>query len=129
VALFPLSLSLTEESRTHTLTTHPLYFMALFQGIPISPQALIGRNALRLKPHTLHFIQILHGRCSFLKWKCAFNKYKAASNKTTPQVTFIKKTNKQTKKKNLNLKPWVQILTRKSHFFFSNSDHKYYPNK
>lgn len=51
------------------LLTYPFDFMALFQSVPVPSQALVSRDALRLKPHALHLIQVLHGRRPFLKRK------------------------------------------------------------
>ena len=47
--------------------TYPFDFVALLQSFSPFTQPLVSNSTFSLEPHTLHFIQILHGGNPFLK--------------------------------------------------------------
>lgn len=54
------------KSEPLTIGTHPLNLVALLQSLPKLVHALVGQRTLRLEPHALHFVEVLHCRRSFL---------------------------------------------------------------
>lgn len=47
--------------------THPLYLVALLQGLTKLVHVLVGQGTLSLEPHALHLIQVLHCRRTLLE--------------------------------------------------------------
>lgn len=85
-ALVEIYLLFWRKMKPKLLLTYPFDFMALFQSVPVPSQALVSGDALCLKPHALHLIQVLHGRRPFLRRKRP--QIKKASNTREPKTPF-----------------------------------------
>lgn len=42
------------------IRAHPFNLVALLEGLPKLVHALVGECTLRLEPHTLHLVEVLH---------------------------------------------------------------------
>ena len=47
--------------------THPVYLMATFEGLTKLAKSEESICTFCLEPHTLHLVEVLHGRHSFLE--------------------------------------------------------------